>query len=261
MLDIQETLNAELKKIVEWLKANKLSLNIAKTHFMIFQPKKKNCSANIEIHIDDSPIQRIRECKFLGIIIDENLSWRSHIAYLKKKLAKSLGILNKARQSLGRPSLLSLYNSMFLPYISYCIIIWGCASDTVLLPVLKLQKRAIRYIFNLPARASTSNVFHEHNILKLNDLFRYQLGVFMYKYHKKLLPNVFNNFFTYNNSVHSYYTRQSNHLHPPKVKSERTKSFVKYAGCVIWNNILQSINIHVKIPCFKKKLKLFCQNT
>ena len=97
--DAAETLNNALPKILDWLRANRLSLNIDKTHYMIFSPTNKD-TPKIDITIDGNTINETKECKFLGIIVDHKLNWKSHIESTSKKVAKSVGILCKARKYL-----------------------------------------------------------------------------------------------------------------------------------------------------------------
>ena len=81
------TMNNELLIITKWLSANKLSLNIKKTHYMVFSGKKSNLS-NCDVRINNQTISKVSEIKFLGVLVDEKLSWKSHIAYISKKYQK-----------------------------------------------------------------------------------------------------------------------------------------------------------------------------
>ena len=70
------TLNDELKKVVDWLSANKLSLNVKKTHCIIFRLYKKKIDCNLKLLINSVEIRQVESTKFLGIIIDQNLTWK-----------------------------------------------------------------------------------------------------------------------------------------------------------------------------------------
>ncbi len=118
-LDLCNRMTVELKKISTWLNVNKLTLNISKTDFIIFG---KGCqNANLNITINSADIERVYSTKFLGIHIDHKLNWKVHINYISNKLSKSIAIISKARSVLDTNSLRILYNSLFLPYFSYCI--------------------------------------------------------------------------------------------------------------------------------------------
>ena len=153
-------MNNELDKIVIWLACNKLTINIKKTKFMVFQPPKKPSVHNPIIKINECSLEKVKDIKFLGVMVDDKLNWKKHISYVKCKISKTLGILHKARQTLGRQHLTSLYNSVVLPYLMYCNLLWGATNITTLQPLIKVWKAAIRYVCNLRKHASTSNSFH-----------------------------------------------------------------------------------------------------
>ena len=103
-----------------WVRVNKLSLNIEKTNFMLFTPK--GFSRNIDhISIDGQRIEEVRHTKFLGVILDNKLNWHAHCEYICGKMSKGISIIIKARKVFNEATLLSLYNSLILPYLSYCI--------------------------------------------------------------------------------------------------------------------------------------------
>ena len=255
LTSLSENINTELSKLVTWLKSNRLSLNIDKTHFMVFKPRRMSSYPSVNININGNSITKVSSCKFLGVIIDESLNWQEHILYTKSKIAKTLGILYNARKNLSRPQLLSLYTCLVEPYIFYCNIIWSGTSLCYLDPLFKIQKQAIRCICFLRRYNSTQTYFKNYKIFTVFQIRTYSIGLFMYKFHNHLLPTLFNNFFVFNYDVHSINTRQSQLLHPPLFKSLFSKSFIRYEGVLIWNNICRSIDVNCKISTFKKKLR------
>ena len=120
----QDELNSELAKISLWLKVNKLSLNIGKTHFMVFTNKKKRLN-DLNILIDGTRIEEVKKTKFLGVIIDNKLSWKDHVAHVVGKVSRGLGMIIKARNYLNKQGLLTLYYSFVYHYLTYCNHIWG----------------------------------------------------------------------------------------------------------------------------------------
>ena len=102
-------MNCELSKISEWLKVNKLSLNVAKTNYILFRPRQKPIAVSDTITVDNIPVQQAEGTKFLGVLLDQHLSWKYHIYHVAKKVSKTIGIISKARFFLSSQSLLSLY--------------------------------------------------------------------------------------------------------------------------------------------------------
>ena len=125
-----------------WLNINKLSLNIDKTKYIIFSIKTK-VKDTPDVTIGANVVERVKSIKFLGVIIDENVSWTEHIYYIKNKISKGIGILCKARKILKPSTLLAMYYSFIYPYLNYCIELWGSSSSKLFNSVFKLQKRVI----------------------------------------------------------------------------------------------------------------------
>ena len=110
--------NNKLKKIYEWFNANKLSLNAEKTKYSLFDKPSKTDGLRLlllKVLINDKEIERVGSIKFLGVLLDEHLSWKEHIRYTENKIAKNIGLLYKAKPFLGKHSLLTLYIHVFTP--------------------------------------------------------------------------------------------------------------------------------------------------
>ena len=233
---IMRTMNNELKEISLWLKANKLSFNIKKTHFMIFSSKNKP-HPNRCINIDGETINETAKTKFLGVIIDNKLSWKDHILYISGKLARGTGVLLKVRRYLMKETLISLYYSFVYPYLIYCNHVWGLACKTHMNTLFLLQKRIIRIITGVNRRSHTDPIFKELKLLKCNDINTYLIGRLMHRIYNGDIT-LLRSYFKKNKEVHQYGTRQINHYHVPPVKTELGKSALRFHGVVIWNKIL-----------------------
>ena len=172
-------INVELVKVLTWVRVNKLSLNVEKANFMLFTP---NCfSRDIDyISIDCRRIEEVRQTKFLGVILDNKLNWHAHCVYICSKLSKGVGIIIKTRKLFDEATLLSLYNSLILPYVSYCIHVWGRAYDTHLRHVLVLQNKAVRVIAGVTPRTNADPFYLELDILPVRKIFVYTIRIFMY---------------------------------------------------------------------------------
>ena len=105
---MQNELDSELSKISLWLKVNHLSLNIGKTHFMVFSNNKKRLS-QLNILIDGNKIEKVHKTKFLGVIIVNKLSWKDHVFHVVGNVSRGLGMIIKARNYLNKKGLIILY--------------------------------------------------------------------------------------------------------------------------------------------------------
>ena len=114
--------NTELNKMSLWLQTNQLSINIGKTHFMVFTVRnRKGFRPLIPLTINGEVLEETSCIKFLGVRIDSKLNWNLHIQYIKSKIAKGVGIIRKARRFLADEILITLYYAFLYPYLQYCI--------------------------------------------------------------------------------------------------------------------------------------------
>ena len=174
-------------------------------------PQSNNTlSANIDITINGVNIDRVRVAKFLGLLIDEKLNWKDHIASVKSKLSKSIAKLYKCNQLVDIQSMHILYCSMFLPYINYCSEIWGNTYPTNISGIVILQKRAMRLLYGANRIDHTTPLFYRSHALKFVDLVKFKTAVFRFKaYQCKLPVNIQQHFVKKDIST---ITRQTNQL-------------------------------------------------
>ena len=130
--DLIDRLNTEPISLNNWIKANKLFLNTKKSFFMIFHRSRIKPNVINKVVIDNHELTQVNCAKYLGVIIDHKLNRIEHISYVKSKMSKGIGIMYKARQFLTKKALLMLYHVSIFPYMTYCIEVWGCASQTQL---------------------------------------------------------------------------------------------------------------------------------
>ena len=222
---------------------------------MLFAPKGKYIPIKNKIFINGNPIDEVSETKFLGVIIDNRLTWASHIKYMKNKAAKGLGIILKCRKIFKTETLLSLYNTIVFPYFNYCALIWGSAYSIHLENAMVLQKKLIRIISGVKPRTHTLPLFEHLKILTIKEVFYYTVGMFMYKFVRKKLPVIFDELFIRVVDRHSRDTRISSFLQTPQCKTERRQHTIVYYGPRIWNIILREIDINCSIGTFKCRLR------
>ncbi len=239
-----------------WFKANKLSLNLAKTNYIIFRNKGKS-PPNLTIRLSGTLISQVNQTKFLGLYIDEALTWANHITHISSKISKSIGIIRKLSHIVPNHVLITLYNTLVTPYLNYCNIIWASNYSTRLKPLEILQKRVIRILCTADRLASTSSLFKRLHILKLQDINTLHIALFMYKYHHHLLPSSFDNYFVLSSHVHGHFTRSStkNNYYLPTVNTNIGKFSIKFAGPSVWNNIPTRIKSLVSLASVKHTLK------
>lgn len=202
-------------------------------------------------------ISRIDKTKFLGVIIDECLSFQQHIMYIKGKVARGIGILYKTKKFVHQKTLTQLYNAFIYPYLNYCIPVWGSACKTYIEPLINIQKRAIRLIKGARKFDHTDPIFRELKILKITEIYVYALQLILYKYHHNLLPDIFEGFFVSNDAIHTHLTRQAHLLHVPIFKSQQAFAALRKTGVKSYNYFSRIIDMDVTIATYKYHLKKF----
>ena len=251
-----QSANQELKHLTNWFLCNRLSVNISKSNFIVFSsPKVKLELSDLKITLNNQVINRVPHAKFLGVYIDEHLNWNEHINQLSLKLAKNNGILSKIKHIIPNSTMLTLYNSFILPYLSYCNRIWCSASLNKINKINIAQKRALRTVANVGRSVSTKGLFKKFKVLKITDIHKFQTLQLIYKFHNHLLPATFNNYFTPVNKIHGHFTRNSMGLNIPFARTNCKKESIRIAGPRMWNTIPHDIQISTSLHSFNRNLK------
>jgi hypothetical protein len=252
--ELERKIMEDITRLTSWLRTNRLSLNLLKTHIMVFGRKREGLENSVNIIIDGAKIEIVNQTKFLGVILDSGLTWKQHLLHISKKISKSVGILSRARKFLNKKTLLQLYYSFLYPYLTYCNIIWGNAPDYILWPIFRAQKRAIRIVNNIRRRDSTRKAFEELRILRLPGIYTFSVLIFVYKYKNELLPTPFSGFYITHRQVHRYPTRNANQLRIPMAKTKMAARFVRSTGVNIWNAFDNIISTDMGIGALKRAI-------
>ena len=201
----------------------------------------------------------VSETKFFGVIIDNKLNWTPHIRYVCTKVAKGIDIILKARKVFNHETLSTLYYTFVYPYLKFCIHVCGRAYNTHLKDLCVLQNKIIRIINGIPPRTNVDHLYIQQNILSVNRLYYYNIGIFMYKFSNGMLPEMCDSFFSRIEDTHSYRTRQSStkHLYVNFRSTSRGQRSCIYISAIIWNCILDSFNPECAFGLFKKQSQAF----
>ena len=207
MNTLYNNMNDDLSNLINWFKANMLSLDIAQTNYF---PSSKfvNVGEYMKLYADADEIIRNECCKFVGIIIDDKLGWLDHINSINIKLSISLYILNSVKNTLPNYILRQLYFTMVQAYLTYGIILWGSTYQSYLKRTVILQKKAIRYMHKAHYNAHTKPLFYATNVLNINFTYLLEVSKFMHDYTRRTLPTPLLNFFSSNLTLHQHNTRQ-----------------------------------------------------
>jgi len=173
---LERDVNFELAKVYRWLVANRLTLNIIKSKYMLISKKKVNFSS-FSIKINEIELERCNTYKYLGVYFDKDLNWNAHIDYICKKISKSCGSLARLRYCVEIDTLREVYHSLIHSYLRYGITVWGSASKTSLKKLQTIVNRALRIMSFAPFGQINLNPLYEIlEILKVDDIYRLEIA-------------------------------------------------------------------------------------
>ena len=147
--DLENRINFELQSLNRWLLANKLSLNIAKTEFMVIGSRQRLATFDdyeLCVTVNGASVKQVKSAKSLGITLDENLTWRNHVDAITKKISSGIGALKRVRGLIDQETANKAYQGFIEPYFSYCAPVWDGLGDTLSDRLQILQNRAARVI-------------------------------------------------------------------------------------------------------------------
>ena len=250
--------NNSLTLLNDWFRCNKLSLNVDKTNYSVFS--KSGCDVNRHnIVVDGNPLSNVTCVKYLGMFIDNHLTWSQHIQLIHDKLIKFTSIFYKVRNYMLTDVLKNLYYAFVYPHVLYGIELYANTHASYLSKLNSLNNKILRILQNKSRKCGTICLYNKYNVLPICKLHQFQLLCLVHKsvYHSSRLPVVFNNYFTANYSIHDYNTRFKNNLYVSCVQSESGKKAVKFKASQLWNKLPVCVKQIVSIPIFKRELKSF----
>jgi hypothetical protein len=258
IIDLEPLLNDELAHIHDWLLCNKLSLNVAKTEFMIIGSRQRFTAHNdqpIKVMINDNEIRKVEFATSLGVTIDKNLNWSVHVENLIKKVSSAVGALKRVRPFITTTTAIQIYKTLILPHFDYCCTVWGSLSQQLSDQLQKLQNRAARVI--------TKSSYESRSIELLNDLGWDKLmnrrckrkATLMFKTMNKLVPKYIQNLFTQKSNPKYHLRNQEYMLSLPKPRTEYLKNSFSYSGAKLWNGLSSTAKEAKTLAQFRKVIQ------
>ena len=250
---LNEIVNRDIGLLCEWFLANKLSLNVSKTCYMVFSIRKQ---VTISLTVGNMELNKVSACKYLGITLDEELKWINHIDIVYSKLIRFVGIFYKLRNKLPSSVLKTIYYSFVHPHILYGIELYANTHITYLEKLIKLNNKILRILQCKPPLTPIAELYLAYDTLPLTELHKMQLLILAHKYlfYKSTLPEAYNEYFTANTSIHSYNTRGKDDIHLTSCKSSYGLRCIRNKAASLWNALPTDLKSDMSINMFKKRL-------
>ena len=255
------TVNDSLSLLNDWFLANKLSLSLDKTSYSTFG--KFTCNNSVsKVQLCNTEIKQANCCKYLGLFLDNHLTFKHHIDYVNNKLIKFVSIFYKLRDKLNTQILQMIYFSFVYPHILYGIELYANTSKTALKSLIVLNNKILRVLQQQPYRTHTAELYKRYNTLPIPELHVYQLLLLVHKFihHRHRLPPAFTDYFLLNSSIHNYSTRIKNDLHLHSLSSTMGKRSIKFKASQLWNQLPSELKQIQSHNTFKRDLKTYLLN-
>lgn len=256
--EIERCVIIDLDRIRIWLAANKLTLNTTKTEFLLIGSRQRlsTLGRNPQIEINKFPVKQVSTTKSLGVHIDGNLSWESHINEISKKIASGISAIKRIRYFLPFEILLNVYNSLVQPHFDYCNVVWGNCSKNLSSKLQKLQNRASRVLTFSNYDCSTSELFQNLKWSKLVHQRAVSKAIMMHTIVNNTAPEYLTSRFVRRCDLTSYNLRENEYkLAVPQPRTEFYRRSLSYSGSVLWNGLPLEVRQLTSSNIFKGKLR------
>ena len=196
LLKAKQHCNDILTRFYNYFTVNKLSINPTKTKYMIYKPdihnknahKKLTDNTNTKLVMNDSPLESVDNIKFLGLIINNKLTWEPHKKYIYNKVCKNIGLIKKCKQVMDEKSLINMYKAFIQPYFMYAIEAWGHTTKSSNDTLIKLQSKILRIIYSFK-RSEDAWRYNNSYIKTIPRLYYESIIKMCLKHHSCLLPS------------------------------------------------------------------------
>ena len=254
---LQYCIERELSVLSDWFRANKLTLNVDKSVFLLFNRSGRKQIQQLKL--GDEIIHRVSNTKFLGTWIDDNLNWKTHMSKLLGKLKCGLGMLQRSKAFLSKKAMKLLYFGQFHSHLCYGLGVWGpMLTKGQISDLIGVQRKCIRQIENT---TSVDEAFKKLKILTVNQLIELEQSKMGYKLCKGLLPTATTQIMMSDadsrpmKKTHTYETRQKNVPNRPKVKSKIYMDSFLYRSISSYSNLSQKLREAPTLSNFVRLIK------
>ena len=194
----------------------------------------------INIKIAKKPLKHKKCTKYLGVILDDKLTWKNHIGNINLKIRRGIGILSKVKDFVSLSTLKSLYYSCIYPYLDYNLLNWSSTSTSNLNCLRFSIKKAVHVILSKNKQEHSTPLFKKLQILPLDELIKFKRCIFMWKLDNNMLPESSTKWFTTNNSDIIKRLNLSKYR-IPNPRTEHAKRHNTYSATKLWNTEIPNI--------------------
>ena len=219
--------------------------------------KLKNIPSTLpSFRVGGEEIDLINETKYLGVVIDNCVTWESHIRALQKKISRAIGLLKYAQNFVQTGTLINLYKSIIQPHFSYCCSVWGSCGASKPDMLQKLQNKASRTVTNSPFNASAAPLLQRLGWLSVQKMISKETGFLVYKSFNSLAPKYLSDLFVRLSGINPRELRNSKtDLAILMLRTSNGQKSFAYRGASLWNSLDLDTKMAPSNNAFRSKLK------
>lgn len=244
---------SDLDLLYTWFQYNLLTVNISKTNFVIFSAKNKKIATFNPLHINNEQITRVNSHKYLGLVLDNHLIWKTHLNKIRSKLSNLMGTLRGIVRCFPASVRYIIYNSLIKSHLTYLIEVWGAACKTNLKQLQIAQNKIIKLLFHLPYSTPTSIVYKKTKLMSLSQMYKYNTCILI----KKILAKDSHSqiIFTKKAQFQTRKMRSANNISLYRPRTNYGTKNILFEGVKMYNSIPNDIKGSQSLSLFKNKLK------
>jgi hypothetical protein len=253
--EIIDYMNHDLALIADYLYMNKITLNVTKTKYVLFRARNKTLRITGDLSYCGLTVERVEHFRYLGLELDEFMTFGPHIQKLAKKISPFVGLLYRLSRVLPQRLLKLVYHAYIGSNLQYLISIWGAACKTLIEPLQVLQNKALKSVFSKPLLFPTFDLFNEvaTGILPIKGLYDLNLSCFMFK----TLNNLQFSNLNFDVAQHRYPTSRAGDLTCRRPRTRCGGSCILYAGPSMYNQVIDLARQVENVDQFKRDVRAF----
>ena len=259
IFEIQQSLQSDLDILSTWCSRNNMSIHPDKTKCMIISNiKRPVLNSSLSLHVNNITLEQVNKHSVLGVIIDNNLRWNSHIDHVCHKLNSKLNLLKRINYFLNINTKKLFYNSYILSTMDYCCPIWcrGIVANTKRISII--QKKAAKIILHKPLITPSRPLFIELGWLSFENRCKFLTATIVHRFSTNKMPTYFHDIIVFtHNCTYSLRSTTHNDIVPFPFKSNFGKRTFSFYAREVWNSIPVNIRCISNTDTFKGNYKKY----
>lgn len=248
-----EQAQSDLDALGNWFQYNLLTVNAAKTNYMVFHAKNKNIPDFPPLSVNNEQLSRIYSEKYLGLVLDTQLTWKNHIEKIRSRLSSLMAVLRGNVRCFPKSVRYTIYNTLVKSHLDYLIEVWGCAAKSKISSLQRAQNKIVKLLFHYDYLTPTSRIYKETGIMTISQTYKYKTCILIRKIlNNKIITKIK---FTKRHEIQSRVSRRANNIILQMHRTNYGKKNIMYEGAQLYNKLPNHLKQIKSFSLYKTKLK------